>query len=420
MVGLYSSEFCYCCSSNDGGAIYFCNSPNTVLKNVCSYRCSCGNTSYYNFGIIGGQSINTADLCSVIQCSNNDGNGYYSVCFMNGNQMINSINSSNNRVISHSGASFWNVITRTVKYCTFANNNASQSICVSQGQNKDHSARIEYTNIVNNNSPSSGVVFTHHGIQYLSNFIFYMNSNTLFSSQYGSISVEKSYIDHNSSYLDQYTKLNSVLFTQTNTFEFTFYLCRFPFRTNEETPLSSPVETPFISLEITPISTNFETLMMTNEKTIIIKTPWDTRYPVQTLHPTLFPVQTPHQSLFPMHTPYDTHYPERTNERSFLSDNNERITSTSTEESKNSSDQGYTGSLFMYSTLALAFILVFVFAHNIGSKKSSNNDQYSSSSSISSRSEAIIFENEKIEHQTSKQRKHNWNNTNPTSKPYVF
>jgi len=260
-MSVYDSSFFNCVASSDGGAIFFHNSPYSLLKNVCGNRCSCGITSYYNFGMIGGKVYNNADLCSVIQCSPYEGNGEQTAFFYNGQQKINSINTTNNRVRKHSGMAFWNIETRTVRFSSLVNNVATQGGCLCQGQNEFYSGRLEFSNFVNNSSPSYGVVYTHYGRQFLSNCIFNMNRITLFFWQYGSISVEDSYIDHDYS-IGQYTKLECVVFTKSNTYDFTFYLCID--QTIRDTPVNTMNQSPKNTLDQTISATMNETPIISN------------------------------------------------------------------------------------------------------------------------------------------------------------
>ena len=117
----------------------------------------------------------------------------------------------------------------------------------------------------------------------------------------------------------------------------------------------------------------------TPHKSFGCQSPHQTLFPEPTPHQSLFPELTPHQSFFPAHTPFHTQNPQRTNQRSFPVDFNERTPSISDDQSNNIFDDNKSNSVFMYSTVGMFMIIVAMISYNLGSKNNMNEISPSSS-----------------------------------------
>lgn len=187
-----SSIFFNCFSSSSGGAIYF-SSAISNLQRICSFMCSCGSTNNGNFAIILSDNINHVDFLSIASCSNFT-NGYYSIIIFYGNQRIDNTNSSSNSCLQSSGLCASSPILFTCTHCTISKNKVTDGIIIYYRYN---SGVIRFSNLINNWSPTLGVIYVIGGSPKTQYCIFDMNQNNLFYLNSGSsIEVSHCFIYH--------------------------------------------------------------------------------------------------------------------------------------------------------------------------------------------------------------------------------
>jgi len=186
-----SCSMFYFCFAKRGGAICF-NSANSSLRIVCANGCSAGSTFSGHFALIGATHGNKVEHISVSNCSH-DTQGYYSIWLQSGNQLIKNINSSSNNAYWGSGIGIITPSQFSSSYCTFSHNWVSDSTCMFFNL---ITGIISFVNVLNNNSPSMGVIQNSGGSPQMNYCIFDMNQNTLFYIYSGSLDISHSFIHH--------------------------------------------------------------------------------------------------------------------------------------------------------------------------------------------------------------------------------
>ena len=227
----------YKCNSNgDGGCIYY--SSQTInsginLTKTCSNECQCGKNLIGNFCLLlikkDINNINNIILLSILKCGYNY-NGYYSIRLQNGNQKIKFLNSTNNKCeyISSIGIIVPNDFF--LIYSNINNNKVLNDRCLYfySGLNNN----INFTNIINNNSPNLGIISIYNNGNNNFNYcIFNNNLNNLFFIEIGNINLFNSILNNinelnllNINYLNNNNFINLNLILK---YSFNFYLCNF-------------------------------------------------------------------------------------------------------------------------------------------------------------------------------------------------
>jgi len=325
--GFYSMNISYsmfynCFCSLKGGAIFF-SSSNSYLRMICANSCLA--SSYYHFSHLKASFVNHLEYLSLSNCSHSS--CWYSVDLDSGNQKVENTNSSMNNALWASGIAFQYTSSSMCSFCTFSNNEVSYGICIYL-YSTSGTISISYANIVENNSPSLGVVFVDGGgSRKMMNCIFQNNQNYLLCVATGSLEVSHSFIGHS---IFSFSFSKSVSCSQNNSFSyqktyqiqfFKSIFCNAQFPVPVPSPVSTVLaiqtpnkthdDTPMRSFEITIVKTNIETLRMTFERTVnstIIETPINThdqtlmntqeKSPINTLEETLriSPERTIHRS----------------------------------------------------------------------------------------------------------------------------
>jgi len=189
------SMFKNCVCSNYGGAIYSYSS-NSYLGMICANRCF---ASWYHFAHLGSSQANQVEYLSVSNCSYTT-SGNCAIFFQSGNQRVDNANSSMNNANIISGIGVNSPSPFTSSHCTFSNNKASSSRCIYFNSNSGKIS-MSNANIIHNNSPSDGVVFSNGaGLKMLTYCIFQNNQNYLFYLEAGSLELSHSFIYHSSSF----------------------------------------------------------------------------------------------------------------------------------------------------------------------------------------------------------------------------
>jgi len=272
----------YNCFALIGGAIYF-SSSNSYLRMICAHRCSCGASSYSHFALLKASQVNQVEYLSISFCSHTL-SGYYPIRIESGNQRIDNVNSSMNNALMTSGINIWSPSSFTSSYCTLSNNKVSNSFCINI-YSTTGTVTMSYANIVHNNSPTYGVVYTVGvGTRNMIYCIFHDNQDYLFCVWQGSLEVSHSFIDHSASFsrsLAVSTSNNNSL-NYRNTYQIQFFNSHHcntdiptPSRTFERSPMRSFEETISRTIEETLRMTNEETISRTNEETLRITRTFD-------------------------------------------------------------------------------------------------------------------------------------------------
>jgi hypothetical protein len=134
-----STSFFSCkASSSSYGAIYFSNgNSQSVLYGVCGYDCSA--SSSYQFAYIyvnnAASGKNNVNYSSISRCVNENSNSNYVLGLQYGKISCSSINSSMHKCQYRLGIGCWpsqesNIVTCSLLYSTFADNNANGYNCV--------------------------------------------------------------------------------------------------------------------------------------------------------------------------------------------------------------------------------------------------------------------------------------------------
>jgi len=197
-VFISNSMFYNCMSSRNGGAICFDTCDQFALKTTCISNCKTGDSYSGHFAYLRVYNENSLEFCSITSCST-DTLGMYPVFLYLGDQKILHLNFSLNNARMGSSFRSYNPNTFLSNYCTFSNNNASESICISFYNSYGSflvSVPIQYSNIVNNNSPSLGLILSYDVSVTFKYCIFDQNHDVLFYSQIKSISLMDCYVSH--------------------------------------------------------------------------------------------------------------------------------------------------------------------------------------------------------------------------------
>jgi len=217
--GSHSMSICnsmfHNCSSNSyhGGAIYF-YSMNASLRFICANRCY---ASEKHFADLVTSIKDSVEFLSMSLCADSK-IGNMAIRFKSGTLSIKNHNSSMNIGAYVSGILIENSVFNC-EYCTYANNQVSGHICIYIIRN---TGNMSFTNIVHNNSPGYGVIYTYDGLFKLLYSIIDMNQNTLFHND-GPMEVSHCFIHHSGTLsVKTFVTLNTT-YEQKNTFQLNYF-----------------------------------------------------------------------------------------------------------------------------------------------------------------------------------------------------
>lgn len=257
IMNIISSTFYNCTCSVFGGAIWF-RSLRSVLNMVCAFKCE---SKEFQFAYLMATEINELIFLSISSCSKNISNRL-SLLLYNGKQRYDNTNSSLNKASEISSINIINPLEFSSSFCTFANNEVSDSICLYfQGVSNS----MFCSNIVHNNSPKRyGVIRGYTGFPKMISCVFAMNSDVLFWVTSGQFEIANCYISHCSIFSEYsaVTTINNNSFTKIHTLVIQFYntlYCNTDPITLIDTPLFTNIETHSITFQETPSITNEET-----------------------------------------------------------------------------------------------------------------------------------------------------------------
>jgi len=218
---IYYSMFYNCVCSQNGGALYF-HSMESYLRMICANECSCGADYGGHFAYNVVTLVNHLEYLSVSYCSDIL-SGRYPLYLQSGNQRVDNTNSSMNNANQGSGIRLYSPSSFTSTHCTFSNNKVSSYICLFF---YSVSGTMSFSNLVHNNSPSRGIVYSTGGSPKMEYCIFSNNQNHIFCVLSGSLEVSHSFIDHSSSSISSGLAVTTVMdnsLTMTFTYQIQFF-----------------------------------------------------------------------------------------------------------------------------------------------------------------------------------------------------
>ena len=168
-------------SAADGGAIHLLNAKKVFLLRVCALYCKSKNGYSHQFAYLDTSNSIILDYLSISKCYNQSV-GYHTFMIYHGTQSKTNSNISKNINQQTSGLYFSSPISMISNYLTIYENYVSQLYCICLYGN---SGVISRSNIINNNSPSFGVVFFFFYLNFnFKFFIFYKKYNKIFFFNY--------------------------------------------------------------------------------------------------------------------------------------------------------------------------------------------------------------------------------------------
>jgi len=235
---LVSSSMFINCLSSDGGAIYFL-SPVSFLKKICANQCYA--SSHYHFAYIRASEQNEIMYLSLSSCSL-EKYGFNSIYLSSGNQSFTYSNSSMNKAYQTSGISIANPSSFTSSHCTFSNNRVQNGVCIEFYFN---SGTMFFNNIIDNNSPSWGILLVYGGTPKIYYCIFDLNQNLLFYIDTGSLEVSHCFLYHTLIFspLASISMSNNNSITKQQTYQIQFFISQYCYADIpllEQTPMNSP------------------------------------------------------------------------------------------------------------------------------------------------------------------------------------
>jgi len=185
-MNVSQSVFFGCISYNKGGAIYF-NSLNSAMNLLCAQRCS---ASQYHFAYLRAKLKNHIEYLSISNCSYVT-SGYYSLWLQDGEQRMGLTNFSLNNANQVAGIYVYSSKSFISSYCTISKNQAYEGICILFWYD---SGKIRFNNIIDNTSPSWGVVYVRGGKPTIDYCVLLYNHDTLFCIWDGFLEISHSFI----------------------------------------------------------------------------------------------------------------------------------------------------------------------------------------------------------------------------------
>jgi len=211
----YSMFYCSC--SNVGGAVFF-SSLHSSIKKICANNCL---SSSGHFAYIRVTQTCVVEYLSVSNCANTT-TGHYAIYVSGGDQKFDDTNSSYNNAARYSAIGVTSVLSYDSFRCTFAYNKESEGIVIAFYQN---SGTVSFANIINNNSPSFGVIHNNHPLGH-SKFkycVIHSNQGTFLHISDGTITFYHSFISHSG----VTSSINNNTIKKTQTYDYRFFESQF-------------------------------------------------------------------------------------------------------------------------------------------------------------------------------------------------
>ena len=223
------SSFYLCSSDLSGGGIYILSTSSIILSHICSNKCYMRKEGG---GSIGGQflflSLNLLIKLNLISQTFssyssliNNKPTHHASRITNGNQIINSLNSSFNQLSYFSSFYFITSKPGLIQYTNFINNFALQYTTITIESNTITFNKINFFNN-SQNSNSYGLIRNHNSLTYFNNSYFNSLNLKLFSLVSGKIYINNCYFKYNEningiSYYNTFNLINILEFTFLNT-----------------------------------------------------------------------------------------------------------------------------------------------------------------------------------------------------------
>ena len=220
LILIETSSFLHCYCSTSGGGIYFSSTPSEcILNKICAFNCTCKGTTTNSGGsfthVKVGDSKRSYILDSTIAFCINP-NQYITICFIGGNQIFQNINSSYNNAKNKPGLYNYGGTFSNMTFCTIFKNIGTITIGLHYTKGDSY---INLCNIMNNSSPSYGVVYNGVAQTIIQQTFFKDNSNTLLVIiTSGTINVFNSTIYHSFQLSNKVISFNNPLYL-TNSYQ---------------------------------------------------------------------------------------------------------------------------------------------------------------------------------------------------------
>jgi len=231
-MNVFKTMFFNCSSNNEGGAIYF-NSFSIIMRMICAFRCS---ALKKHFAFLKATQNNTLDYVSISTCSHSK-SGEDPFRINSGSQRLNNCNVSINNANTNSGFCSDSSSSVLCILCNFANNRVGSHICIYLYL---ITGLMSFSNIVHNNSPSYGIIYSH-GVGFkLEYCILSMNENILFHHGGNTLEISHCFVFHSGNLgSTSVITSNNNSFVQKHTYQVHFFqshFCNADFQTSETSP----------------------------------------------------------------------------------------------------------------------------------------------------------------------------------------
>jgi len=226
-VSIKQCLFMSCVSEGRGGAIYIVSSNSFLVDKTCAYSCYSMGNFFGQFAYIMLKS--GVDHCfsfiSLIKCAPNRNNCNASIHMYDGSQRFLNNNITNNHGYQSSGGYFCYSNGLDCRFCTFSGNTVQNGI-IFELIGGINSRVFSMCNIVNNISPSKGIISTRTDTvsNIFSECIFYNNTNILAYSLEGSVTLNMCLIDHPAGSLSTGSvQINSMIPASSKSYSLSFF-----------------------------------------------------------------------------------------------------------------------------------------------------------------------------------------------------
>jgi len=304
-----------CMSLFDGGAIYFKaeQAGKLMVEKVCASKCYTadnGNYGQFLLSIMGQNGSFSVSYASITMCAIGNANQRHcSLLVTQGTQTMQNVNSSKNQLTTYSSFAFQDGQSLEAKYNTIYSNKAFDFSACGLFVSGFY---ISYTNFVENTQKNEmGIIYSSMGgtLEYC---VFLKNSNYLFVADNFSLTIQKSYLYHESLKIFQGLVILNSDMSENNQYttliidHFSSAFCETPDSSFCPTPsnMFTIDNTPYLTIDLTIDTTLDSRLDQTIARTVR-KTKKQTKLPTFQITPEMTPIITFDQT----HdlTPYSTH-----------------------------------------------------------------------------------------------------------------
>ena len=240
---IYSTNFLYSliensifqlCYNINSGAIYLSSDGNSILNNLCLYKCISSSNNWpgnQNFLIETTSNLNRNEIYFVTITYSINENFRGAATLKMGNQYIQNFNTSNHYLYYETGCEFYSSYLTNIIHSIFFNNTGKYSICFRITYCNNINNKFEFSNIIfnNDNVINYGYVFIYSSNLNLNNCsLLYNNLNNNQNLFDGSVIVKNCFLPQNFNYFGATIinpiKTNLLLnINQLNTFKCNFH-----------------------------------------------------------------------------------------------------------------------------------------------------------------------------------------------------